>query len=138
MRTSEPPDACLGSTYDVVEPPSVDQSQHGSKFEEAHGDSGFNDHRHCPDADLSDGKDVARFPSAVATMEASPDALLVSIETADGRNARAHERAGREPSRPVRVPPGTVAIQLVGEGGLIRGQGGLGWLPRIFLSADMS
>ena len=55
------------------------------KFEEAHEDSGFHDHRHGPGADLSDGKGVVRFPSAVATMEASPDALLVSIETAGGK-----------------------------------------------------
>jgi len=83
-------------------------------------------------------KAVVRFPSTVATMEGSPDALLVSIETADGRNARAHERRGRDPSRSVRVPRGAVVVQLVGEGGLMRGQGSLEWLPRIFLSADMS
>jgi hypothetical protein len=29
-------------------------------------------------------------------------------------------------------------FNLVGEGGAIRGQGSLEWLPRIFLSADMS
>ena len=38
---------------------------------------------HKLEVDLSDGKGVVRFPSAVATMEASPDALLVTIE-ADG------------------------------------------------------
>ena len=58
--------------------------------------------------------------------------------SADGRNARAPERRGPEPSRSVRVPRGAVALQLVGEGGLIRGQRSLEWLPRIFLSADMS
>ncbi|MBV9286703.1 MAG: DUF2218 domain-containing protein [Hyphomicrobiales bacterium] len=39
---------------------------------------------HKLQVDLSDRKGVVRFPSAVATMEASPDALLVTIETADG------------------------------------------------------
>jgi hypothetical protein len=58
--------------------------------------------------------------------------------SAEWRNARAHERRGREPSRSVRVRRSAVAIQQVGEGGAIRGQGSLEWLPRIFLSADMS
>ena len=39
---------------------------------------------HKLEVELSDSKGVVRFPSAVATMEASPDALLVIIETADG------------------------------------------------------
>jgi hypothetical protein len=42
------------------------------EFEEAHGDSGFHDHRHGPAVNLSDGKGVVRFPSAVATMERAP------------------------------------------------------------------
>jgi hypothetical protein len=39
---------------------------------------------HRLDVDLSDGKGVIRFPSAVATMEASGDALLVTIEAEEG------------------------------------------------------
>ena len=39
---------------------------------------------HKLEVDLSDRNGVVRFPSAVATMEASPDALLVAIEAADG------------------------------------------------------
>jgi hypothetical protein len=35
---------------------------------------------HKLEVDLSEGKGVIRFPSAVATMEASPDCLLVTIE----------------------------------------------------------
>jgi len=38
---------------------------------------------HKLEVDLSDCKGVVRFPAAVATLEASPDALLVTIETAD-------------------------------------------------------
>ena len=38
---------------------------------------------HKLEVDLSDRKGVVRFPSAIATMEASPEALLVTIE-ADG------------------------------------------------------
>jgi hypothetical protein len=39
---------------------------------------------HKLEVELSDRKGVVRFPSAVATMEASPDALLVTIEAAEG------------------------------------------------------
>jgi hypothetical protein len=35
---------------------------------------------HKLDVDLSDRKGIVRFPSAVATMEASQDSLLVTIE----------------------------------------------------------
>jgi hypothetical protein len=63
---------------------------------------------------------------------------MARSSSAEGRNARAHERRGRAPPRSVRVPRSAVAVQLVGEGGAIRGQGSLEWLPRIFLSADMS
>jgi hypothetical protein len=38
---------------------------------------------HKLEVELSDRKGVVRFPSATATMEASQDALLVTIETAD-------------------------------------------------------
>jgi hypothetical protein len=39
---------------------------------------------HKLDVELSERKGVVRFPSATATMEASPDALLVTLESADG------------------------------------------------------
>ena len=39
---------------------------------------------HKLEVDLSDHKGVVRFPSAVATMEASPDAFVVTVEAADG------------------------------------------------------
>jgi hypothetical protein len=39
---------------------------------------------HRLDVDLSDDKGVVRFPSAVATMEASGDSLLVTIEAEEG------------------------------------------------------
>jgi len=63
---------------------------------------------------------------------------MARSSSAEGRNARAHETRGREPPRSVRVPRSAVAVQQVGEGGAIRGQGSLEWLLRIVLSADMS
>jgi uncharacterized protein len=39
---------------------------------------------HNLEVELSDQKGVVRFPSGTATMEASPDALLVTLESADG------------------------------------------------------
>ena len=38
---------------------------------------------HKLDVELSEHKGVVRFPSATATMEARPDALLVTLESAD-------------------------------------------------------
>jgi uncharacterized protein len=38
---------------------------------------------HKLEVELSDLKGIVRFPSATATMEAGPDALLVVVESAD-------------------------------------------------------
>ena len=39
---------------------------------------------HKLEVEFSGRRGVVRFPAAVATIEASPDALLVTLETADG------------------------------------------------------
>jgi hypothetical protein len=63
---------------------------------------------------------------------------MARSSTAEERNARAHEKAWSRAASIGSRSAKRRAIQLVGEGGAIRGQGSLEWLPRIFLSADMS
>jgi hypothetical protein len=58
--------------------------------------------------------------------------------TAGARNSTALDEIARLTRALMARVISPMPFKLVGDGELIRGQGSLGWLPRIFLSPDMS
>ncbi len=68
---------------------------------------------HKFEVEFSKTRGQVRFPSAIATMDASADALLVSIETDDTESAERLKEYRRQASRPIRVSRGAPAIQVV-------------------------